>query len=173
MSDKAGAAPPKIPAAGQAAPRYRDAARHRPVAALRRRLRFSDPGFAALRTALRAAIVLPIVFAVASRVIHDPQAALFASFGSFAMLVFADFGGSPRRRFTAYLTLAVTGAVLIVVGTLCSREPALAAAAMAVVGFLILFSGVVNGYLAAGATAAILAFVLPITIPASISAIPS
>ncbi|MEV0401124.1 FUSC family protein [Actinoallomurus sp. NPDC050550] len=173
MSDKAGDVPPKSPADGQAAPQHREAARHRSMAGLRRRLRFSDPGFVALRTALRAAIVLPIVFAVASRVIGDPQAALFASFGSFATLVFADFSGSPARRFAAYSTLAATGAVLIFVGTLCSRNPTLAAAAMAVVGFIILFAGVVNGYAAAGATAAILAFVLPVTIPAPLSAVPS
>ncbi|WP_433174769.1 hypothetical protein [Actinoallomurus sp. CA-150999] len=173
MSDKAGDVPPKSPADGQAAPQHREAARHRAMAGLRRRLRFSDPGFVALRTALRAAIVLPIVFAVASRVIGDPQAALFASFGSFAMLVFADFSGSPARRFVAYSSLAATGAVLIFVGTLCSRNPTLAAAAMAVVGFIVLFAGVVNGYAAAGATAAILAFVLPVTIPAPLSAVPS
>jgi uncharacterized membrane protein YccC len=43
---------------------------------------------------------------------------------------------------------------------------------MAIVGFLVLFSGVVNGYFAAGATGAILTFVLPVTIPAQNSAIP-
>ncbi|MCW2919882.1 MAG: protein of unknown function YccS/YhfK [Actinomycetia bacterium] len=122
---------------------------------------------------MRAAIVLPAVFAIADKVLQDPQAALFASFGSFAMLVFADFAGPPRSRFTAYLALAGTGTVLVVLGTLCSQNALLAAVAMAVVGFVILFSGVVNGYLAAGATAAILAFVLPTTIPAPLSAIPS
>ena len=49
----------------------------------------------------------------------------------------------------------------------------LAAGAMAVVGFAILFSGVINGYFAAAATAAMLTFVLPVTIPAPISAIPA
>jgi uncharacterized membrane protein YccC len=42
---------------------------------------------------------------------------------------------------------------------------------MAIVGFVALFAGVINGYFAAGSTAAILTFVLPVTIPAPNSAI--
>ena len=133
---------------------------------------FADPGLASLKSAARAAIVMPAVFAIAVQLIRDPQTAIFASFGSIAMLVLADFGGPPRSRFTAYLSLAVTGSVFVVVGTLCSRNAWLAAAAMAVVGFTVLFSGVINGYFAAGSTAAILAFVLPVSIPAPLSAIP-
>jgi uncharacterized membrane protein YccC len=132
----------------------------------------TDPGLSSLKSAARAAIVMPGVFAVAYQLIQEPQTAIFASFGSFAMLVLVDFGGPPVSRFIAYLSLAVSGAVLVVVGTLCSRSDWLAAAAMAVVGFGILFSGVINGYFAAGGTAAILAFVLPVAIPAPISAIP-
>ncbi len=109
--------------------------------------------------------------AVASQLIKEPQAALFAAFGSFAMLVLVDFSGAPKSRFLAYLTLGVSGAALVVVGSLCSRNVWLATAAMAVVGFGILFSGVINGYFAAGGTAAVLAFVLPVAIAAPVSAI--
>jgi uncharacterized membrane protein YccC len=136
------------------------------------RLNITDPGLTSLKTAARAAIVMPAVFALADQVIQQPQTAIFAAFGSFAMLVLADFGGRPRARFTAYLTLAVAGTILIVAGTLCSRNAWLAAAAMAAVGFLILFSGVINGYFAAGSTAAVLLFVLPVAIPAPAAAIP-
>jgi uncharacterized membrane protein YccC len=87
------------------------------------------------------------------------------------MLVLADFSGPPRSRFLAYLGLALTGAVLVALGTMCSRNAWLAAGAMAVVGFVILFSGIFHGYFAAGGTAAILAFVLPVAIPAPPSAI--
>ncbi len=132
----------------------------------------ADPGLHSLKSAARAAIVMPAVFAVASQLIKDPQTAIFASFGSFAMLVLVDFSGPPKSRFLAYLSLAVSGAVLVVIGSLCSRNAWLAAAAMAVVGFGILFSGVINGYFAAGGTAAILAFILPVAIPAPVSAIP-
>lgn len=132
----------------------------------------ADPGLSALKSAARAAIVMPAVFAVAFEVIQEPQAATFAALGSFAMLVLVDFSGTPRSRFTAYLSLAILGAALVVIGTLCSRNAWLAAAAMAVVGFAILFSGVINGYFAAGAAAAILPFVLAVSIPAPLSALP-
>src|SRR5439155_1025101 len=46
------------------------------------------------------------------------------------------------------------------------------ASAMAAVGFVTLFSGVISGYFAAATTGALLTFVLPVTIPASNSAIP-
>jgi uncharacterized membrane protein YccC len=137
------------------------------------RVQLDDPQLAALKSAARAAIVMPAVFAVADKVIQNPQTAIFAAFGSFAMLVFADFTGPSRSRLVAYVVLTCAGAANIVVGTLCSRNAWLAAAAMAVVGFLILFSGVINGYFAAAGTAAILTFVLPVTIVAPMSAIPA
>jgi uncharacterized membrane protein YccC len=127
---------------------------------------------AALKSAARAAIVIPIVFAVADKVIAKPQTSIIAAFGSFALLVFVEFGGPARSRLTAYLALACAGAILITLGTLCSRSPWLAASAMAVVGFVVLFSGLINGYFAAGATGAILTFVLPVTIPVPMAALP-
>jgi uncharacterized membrane protein YccC len=132
-------------------------------------LPLTDRGLTALQSAARASIVMPANFAVADKVIENQQTALFASFGSFAMLVLADFGGPPRNRLAAYVSLAGAGAGLIALGTLCSRSAWLAAGAMAVVGFAILFSGVINGYAAAGGTAAMLTFVLPVTLPAPAS----
>ena len=127
---------------------------------------------AALKTAARAAIVIPANFALADKVIEKPQTSILAAFGSFALLVLVDFGGSPLKRLAAYAGLALTGAALVTLGTLCSRSPWLAAGTMAVVGFSVLFSGLLNGYVAAAGTGAILAFVLPVTIPAPNSAIP-
>jgi uncharacterized membrane protein YccC len=135
------------------------------------RLPVHDPSLAALRVAARAAIVMPSVFAIADKVINDPQVATFAAFGSFSMLVLVEFGGPMRSRFLAYLALAGVGAANIVVGTLCSRNDWLAAGAMAVVGFAILFSGVINGYFAAAGTAALLSFILAATIPASFAVV--
>ena len=129
----------------------------------------NDPGLVSLKSAARAGIVMPAVFAFADQVIGQPQAALYAAFGSLAVLVFVSFSGSARSRLLAYLSLAAGGAVLTVVGTACSRSPWLAAAAMLVVGFLILFSGVINGYFAAAGTAAVLVFVLSVTVPAPMS----
>ena len=116
---------------------------------------------------------MPAVFAFADKVIGNPQTATFAAFGSFAMLVLVDFTGPMRSRFIAYLALAGVGAVNIVVGTLCSQNDWLAAGAMAVVGFAILFSGAINGYFAAAATSALLTFILPVTIPAPFTEVPA
>jgi uncharacterized membrane protein YccC len=127
---------------------------------------------AALKSAARAAIVMPAVFAFADKVIAQPQTSIFAAFGSFAMLVLAEFAGPPRTRLLAYLGLGCVGATFITLGTLCSRSPWLAAGAMAAVGFATLFAGAFSGYFSAGATGAILTFVLPVTIPAANSAIP-
>jgi len=126
----------------------------------------------ACKNAARAAIVMPAVFAVADKVIGQPQTSVFAAFGSFAVLVLVEFGGPPRSRLLAYLALACVGATFITLGTLCSRNPWLAAGAMGIVGFATLFAGVLNGYVAAGATSALLTFVLPVTLPAPNSAIP-
>src|SRR5690348_4302979 len=115
---------------------------------------------------------MPAVFALADKVIGQPQTSLFAAFGSFALLVLVEFTGPPRTRLVAYLGLACVGAAFVTLGTLCSRNAWLAAGAMAVVGFATLFSGVINGYFAAAATGAILTFVLPVTIKAPNSAIP-
>src|SRR2546428_7237490 len=115
---------------------------------------------------------VPAVFALADKVIGQPQTSIFAAFGSFAMLVLVEFGGPWRARLCAYLGLACAGASFITLGTLCSRNPWLAAGAMAAVGFGTLFSGAISGYFAAATTGALLTFVLPVTIPAPNSAIP-
>src|ERR671931_1504038 len=127
---------------------------------------------AALKSAARAAIVMPAVFAFADKVIGQPQTSIFAAFGSFALLVLVEFTGPPRTRLVAYLALAAVGAAFVTLGTLCSRTPWLGAATMAVIGFGVLFAGVISGYFAAGATGALLTFVLPVTIPAPNAAIP-
>ena len=130
------------------------------------------PDLAALKSAARAAIVMPAVFALADKVIAQPQTSIFAAFGSFAVLVLVEFGGPARARLLAYLVLACVGAAFITLGTLCSRDPWLAAGAMSAVGFATLFSGVFGGYFAAAATGVLITFVLPVTIPAPDSAIP-
>ncbi len=130
------------------------------------------PDMAALKSAARAAIVIPAVFAFADKVIGQPQTSIFAAFGSFAILVLVDVAGTPRTRVIAYLGLACVGAGFITLGTACSRNAWLAAGAMAVVGFAVLFAGVISGYVAAVTTGALLTFVLPVTFRAPNSAIP-
>jgi uncharacterized membrane protein YccC len=171
MTRRAGALPSALFRARPSWSRLRSAALGARTSVLRFPL--DDPQLASLKSAARAAIVMPAVFAVADKLIQNPQTAIFAAFGSFAMLVLVDFTGPPRTRFVAYVFLACVGAANIVVGTLCSRNAWVATAAMAVVGFVILFSGVINGYFAAAGTSALLTFILPVTIAAPMSAVPA
>src|ERR1700694_2289867 len=82
-----------------------------------RRRKFSvtppaDPGFAALRRAARAAIVISPVFAFDTLILHGGQNVVFAVFGCFALLVMSDFGGQGPARALAYLTAPAGGALL-------------------------------------------------------------
>ena len=131
-----------------------------------------DRGFAALRRAARAAIVMPAMFAVGDKVIGNPQVATFAAFGSFAMLLLVDFGGPMAQRLQAEAALAVTGGVFVCLATLASRTAWLAAVSMAVVGFGVIFAGVVSSVLAGATTALLLAFILPVSLAAPASAVP-
>jgi hypothetical protein len=135
-------------------------------------LRRHDPGFAALRRAGRTALVMPAMFALGDKVIGDPVLATFAAFGSFAMLLLVDFSGAMRDRLRAQAALAVACGVLITIGTLASQTTWLAATAMAVVAFGVLFAGVVSSVLAGATTTLLLAFILPVSLPGPASSIP-
>jgi Fusaric acid resistance protein-like len=131
-----------------------------------------DPGFLALRRAARTAVVMPAMFALSMKVIGNPILATFAAFGSFALLLLADFTGPMRARLQNQALLAATGAVFISVATLASRSAWLAAVAMAVVAFGVLFAGVVSSVLAGATTALLLSFILPVALPGDASTIP-
>jgi uncharacterized membrane protein YccC len=125
---------------------------------------FLDPARVNLRKAARATLVVPTVFAVLFAV-GDTSAALFGAFGSFAALVFANFGGALPWRFAAYLRLMVVSALLIAVGTAVADTLYPAVLVTLVVAFVVSFFGALGGYFAAGATAATLAFVLSVMSP--------
>ncbi len=52
---------------------------------------------------------MPAMFALGAKVLNNPQLALFAAFGSFAMLLLVDFGGPVTERLQAQAALAVAG----------------------------------------------------------------
>jgi uncharacterized membrane protein YccC len=94
-------------------------------------------------------------------------------FGCFSLLVISDFGGFRRPRALAYLTATLAGAVLVALGTLVSSSAWLAALVMFVVGFVISFSRIFGGYVAAASIGLILSFVVAVTIPGSPDVIPA
>jgi uncharacterized membrane protein YccC len=135
-------------------------------------LRTRDPGLSALRRSTRAAIVMPTIFAIADLVIGRPTLAIFTAFGSVAMLLFVDFTGSMRERLVAQASLVLVGAVLVTIGTLVSEVVWLAVVTTLVVGFAVLFAGVVSSVLASATTALLLSFILPLSLPGPAGSIP-
>jgi uncharacterized membrane protein YccC len=127
---------------------------------------------AAMR-AVRATLVVPSLFAITYKVVGDPQMALFATFGGFATLVIAGFGGTRRDKFAAHLGLAIAGSVLLIIGTLVSQTTWLAAVVTVPVTFVIFFAGIGGPNAASGATAAMFAYVLPVATASGAGTIPS
>jgi uncharacterized membrane protein YccC len=123
--------------------------------------------------AVRATVVVPGLFAFTYLVIGDLQMATFAAFGGFATLVLAAFGGGRRDKLVAHLGLAVVGSVLVVIGTAVNSSVLLACLVTLPVTFAVLFGGVAGPNAASGATAALLAYVLPAASPGTIDMLPS
>jgi len=135
-------------------------------------LRAHDPGLATLKRSVCAAVVVPAIFAITRALTSDAQVPLFASFGSFALMLFVSIPGTRREKLRHYLALVAAGALLIVVGSLCSRHDALAVGGMAVAAFVVLFAGVLSPTAALGSTYLLLAFVLPVNVPVPPGEIP-
>ena len=102
---------------GRPAPSFREAL-------LRWRPR--DAGLLSLRRAARATVLMPVLLAVALLGAHNVQLTTFVGFGTFALVVLANFGGPLSSRTGAYLITALVGALLIVAGTLAGPVPWLA-----------------------------------------------
>ncbi len=132
-------------------------------------IRSKDPDLLVVKRSVRAAVVIPSVFAIAHAAFSDPQVGLFAAFGSFALLLLAEFTGRLRTRIASYGGLSVVGACFTVLGTVVSTNKVAAIVAMALVGFAVLFAGIVAPQAATASTAALLTFVLPVAVaqPAS------
>jgi uncharacterized membrane protein YccC len=123
------------------------------------RLMWSVP--AAMR-AIRATVVIPGVFAITSKVIGDPQMALYATFGGFATLIVTAFSGTRKDKLVAHLGFAVLGSVAVVMGTLVSGISWLAAVVTLPVAFGVFFAGVLGPVPAAASTGLLFAYVLPV-----------
>ncbi len=129
------------------------------------RVRERDPEHDALRRAVRAAVVVPLAAALSFAVAGNSQTPLFTIFGSFALMVLADFPGSRPTRALAYTGLGINGAVLITLGTLVSPHPWLSVGLMFALGVAVMFAGVLSETIAAGQRPTLLTFVLPACTP--------
>jgi uncharacterized membrane protein YccC len=144
---------------------------HLSSASVRGWLQSKDPGYLAVKRSVRAAVVVPAVFGFTHAVFANPQVDLFGAFGSFALLLLVDFPGRPRVRLFSYLGLFLLGFVFIALGTAVSTHKVAAVVTMAVIGFGVLFAGIVSPQAATASTAALLLFVLPVAVAQPASAI--
>src|SRR5262249_7444020 len=125
------AAVPEGPGAGERET-SRPGLRH-PVAFLRAH----DPELVSVKRSVLAAVVVPSIFALARAITSNGQVPLFAAFGAFALMLFVSIPGTRSDRLRHYLALIASAALLIVAGSLCSDNAALAIAGMAVAGFAV------------------------------------
>ena len=87
---------------------------------------------------------MTLVFAIAHVAFSNPQIALFGAFGSFALCCsWWSSPARPGRASTSYLGLFVVGACFTVLGTVVSTNKVPAVVTMGVVGFAVLFAGIV------------------------------
>ena len=123
--------------------------------------------------AVRATLVVPVLFALTDQVVGSRQMATFAAFGGFATLVMTSFGGTRRDKAVAHLGLALAGTALVVIGTLVSSSALLATLVTLPVAFLVLFAGAIGPNWASGAMGSLLAFVLPAVSAGTAAMIPA
>ncbi|GHF10279.1 FUSC family protein [Streptomyces griseoluteus] len=135
-------------------------------------LRGRDPGLAALRRALRAAILTPSVLAVTYFSLGRPDIAVFAAFGSLVLTLFVDFGGPMRERIAGQAALILATAVMTCLGTLAGQTLWLTGAVTFVLAFCVLFSGIVSSALAGATTSLLFAYILPVTLGGPLDEIP-
>lgn len=125
---------------------------------------------------MRAGIVIPVVALVSHLLAAQLQASnlltegtqtpAFAVFGSISLLIVSNFPGPAATRALAFCGLAVTGAVLIAVGTLVAPYPWLAVLLCFAVGAGVSLLSLLSEIFAAGQRATLMAFLLPVcTIP--------
>ena len=135
-------------------------------------LKARDPGLLATRRAGRAAILAPLLLWVGKDVLNRPVLGTFAALGSIGMLILVDFGGPMHERMRAQTTLALSGAVLVCLGTIASGTTWVAGVATLVIAFVALFSGIFSSLLASATTVLLISFVLPATLSGGSQAIP-
>jgi hypothetical protein len=126
---------------------------------------------AGLARSVRAAIVVPILFASALFVTGQPEVAGFAIFGTFAHLVMVKYDHAWKVRSVESAILTALGAVAVCLGTLASATMWLAVGGAAAIGLLTEFSTVAAPRIAVIRAPLLLAFMLAVAVPSSVDAV--
>lgn len=137
------------------------------------RLPFSvhDAAHVGLRRGIRAAIAVPVATVIAFQVL-GMVGAMYASMGSFALLVMGDFGGNVRGRLIAYLGTTAVVIGFLVGAVYVDQHFALAVASVFVVSGALAYAAVLRGYIAAAAPVILLMFMVATTTRPETSEIP-
>jgi len=120
---------------------------------------------AGLARGMRAAIIVPSLFALGLLVIKQPQMAGFSVFGTFGHLVMVNYSQTRATRAAQAATLTLLGVLLVCLGTFVSANSWTAAAGAMAVGFLSEWPAVARGHVAVVRTALLLSFMLAVAIP--------
>jgi Fusaric acid resistance protein-like len=126
---------------------------------------------AGLARAVRAAVVVPSLFALGLLFIKQPEAAGFAVLGTFAHLVMVNYDPAGRARSAQSAMLTLLGAIMVSLGTLASANVWLAVGATIAVGFLTEFPTVARSRIAVLRPTLLLSFMLGVAVPASASSV--
>jgi hypothetical protein len=125
-----------------------------------------ERSLAGLARSVRAAIVVPSLFALALIVFKQTELAGFAVFGTFAHQVLVNYDAAGRARFVQSAMLTALGALILSLGTLASGSAWLAVCGAIAVGFLSEVPPLASGRIAAIRRALLLAFMLAVAVPA-------
>ena len=120
---------------------------------------------AGLARSVRAAIVVPSLFALALLAIKQPELAGFAVFGTFAHQVMVDYDSAGRIRLVQSARLSLWGAVVVSLGTLASASAWLAVSGAALAGFLAELPWLTGGRFASVRNALLLTFMFAVAVP--------
>lgn len=126
---------------------------------------------AGLARSVRAAIVVPSLFALALFVFKQPELAGFAVFGTFAHQVLVNYDAAGRARFVQSAMLTALGAIMLSLGTLASGSAWLAVSGAIAAGFLSEIPPLTSGRIAVIRQASLLAFMLAVAVPAPASSV--
>src|SRR5580704_14282028 len=126
---------------------------------------------AGLARSVRAAIVVPSLFALALIVFRQPELAGFAVLGTFAHQVLVNYDTAGRVRFVQSAMLTVLGAIMLSLGTLASGNAWLAVSGAVAVGFLSEVPPLSSGRIAAIRRALLLAFMAAVAVLAPASSV--
>jgi hypothetical protein len=130
-----------------------------------------ERSLAGLARSVRAAIVVPSLFAIALFVFKQPELAGFAVFGTFAHQALVNYDAAGQVRLVQSAMLTAFGAIMLSLGVLASGNAWLAVSGAVAVGLLSEVPPLTRGRIAALRRALLLAFMLAVAVPAPPSSV--